>query len=100
MANNSPEPYRHSPLKESDSFRVIELAPSGDQAATLQCDLFHTTLRQAREDIISHYIVLSYVWGDPELKATILVGGQQLNVTKSLDCALKHLRDEERAFYV
>jgi hypothetical protein len=55
-----------------------------------------TTLRKSQEEIIDHYTALSYVWGDAADRVLIQVGQQTLEVTTSLECALRHLRDERR----
>lgn len=88
--------YQYTPLAEDDSIRIIELQPSRDKAAMVRCELVHTALCQAQEDIIDHYTALSYVWDDANDRATIEVGGKTIEVTKSLWTALLHLRDERR----
>jgi hypothetical protein len=94
------EYYQYRPLVEPGTIRLIELHPSEDEAAIVQCRLVHTTLRQAQEEIVGHYTALSYVWGDPNDTTTILTNGRLLRVTKSLESALRHLRDDKRTFNV
>jgi hypothetical protein len=94
------ESYRYSSLTQTDSIRLIELQPSADKTAAVECNLIHTTLNLLQEDIFYHYTALSYVWGDVQETATVVVSGQLLEVTASLDCALKHLRDEKRILLV
>src|SRR2546427_60137 len=88
--------FKYSPLTEADSIRLIELQPSCDKATIIQCELIHTTLRQMQREIIDHYTALSYVWGDQSDLATVLVGQNRLRITRSLHCALTHLRDKTR----
>ena len=100
MHTRSGASYQYSPFEHTDSFRLIELLPSKDKAAAVQCNLMHSTLYHARKSITSHYTALSYVWGNVAHKATIHIRGLALEVTASLDSALKHLRDEETAVWV
>jgi hypothetical protein len=76
--------------------RRFVLQASAGKAATVQCEILHVTLRQAQDEICGHYTALSYVWGDPDDTTTILVEGYPLRVTKSLERAFRHLRDEKR----
>jgi hypothetical protein len=51
-------------------------------------------------DIFGHYIVLSYVWGNPEKSKTILVDGRHLGITRNIHSALADLRDENRTLMI
>jgi hypothetical protein len=42
-----------------------------------------------------NYWALSYVWGNGEQSASILIGGRTLPITETLRCALLHLHDAE-----
>lgn len=42
------------------------------------------------------YTALSYTWGDPSIKADITLDGQRIQVTRSLEIALRHLSTEQR----
>lgn len=92
--------YKHEPLTENDSIRLIELHPSSDTTAVLQCTLVHTTLRKCNSETVDHYTALSYVWGNPNDTAVILANGRSLEITRSLESALRHLRDEYRVLHV
>jgi hypothetical protein len=94
------EPYQYLPITNHDGIRLIVPHPSPDKAAVVQCQIIHTTLRQAQQDIYDHYTALSYVWGDPNDTTSISVDGYPLRVTKSLECALRHMRDDKRALNV
>ena len=96
MAIPNHEPYRYLPITDHDGIRLIVLYPSADKVATVHCEMLHVTLRQAQDEICGHYTALSYVWGDPDDTTTILVEGYSLRVTKSLERAFRHLRDEKR----
>ncbi|KAE8443981.1 hypothetical protein EG329_001205 [Mollisiaceae sp. DMI_Dod_QoI] len=92
--------YQYLPILQPDGIRLIELEPSQDKDAPIKCNLTHPTLSNLYEEIVDHYTALSYVWGDATNTTEILVGTERLKVTASLECALKHLRDERRVLYV
>ena len=92
--------YQYSTLKGEDSIRLIFLQPCEDLKATIECSLKDTTLTEYREDIGDHYIAISYVWGDKNDTRLILVDGKRLNITASLDSALRHVRDIRRVLCV
>ena len=94
------EPYVYVPITEAGGTRLIQLQPSADQDAMIQCRLVHTSLAATQKDVIDHYTALSYVWGSPSDRVTISVDGKSFAITKNLDCALKHLRDATRVFSV
>jgi hypothetical protein len=92
------EPYQYRPLTESDGIRPFELQPAPARNATATGFLLHTTLKDCCAAVIDHFMALSYVWGDASDGATILVDGKPLSVTKTLEMALRHLRDFRRVW--
>lgn len=94
--------YQYLPLLQHDSIRLIELQPSQDKSAPIRCTFMHTTLSQMESGIVDHYTALSYVWGDASVTTDILVGEleHRLQVTASLECALRHIRDAKRTFFI
>ncbi|PMD39536.1 HET-domain-containing protein, partial [Hyaloscypha variabilis F] len=66
----------------------------------IQCSLKDATLAEYRDDIADHYVALSYVWGDANDKRCIMVDGKRLDITASLDSALRHIRDARRVLHV
>ena len=95
-----PESYQYSPIIGDDGIRLIQLQPSKGRNSIVQCELIHTRLRTIKQDLFEHYTALSYVWGDATQTTQIMVGKRTLEVTKSLDSALRHLRDEMRVLNV
>ncbi|KAE8440491.1 hypothetical protein EG329_007424 [Mollisiaceae sp. DMI_Dod_QoI] len=96
-----PDPhYHHLPITDSDTIRLIHLDPSPSLSSPVHCSLKHTTLSACSDDIVEHYIALSYVWGDQLDQRIITVDGKRLSITASLECALRHIRDEERVVRV
>lgn len=87
---------KYSSLPESDSFRIILLQPSASRDTPLQCTLLHTTLSQCDRDIIDHYTALSYVWGNAAERGSIFIDESSMDITATLDSALRDIRDASR----
>ena len=88
--------YQYQPIAASDTIRLIHLQPAPSLETEINCSLVHVSLKSCAEDILEHYVALSYVWGDASLQRTIVVDDRPLAITASLHCALRHLRDESR----
>ncbi|KAE9973033.1 hypothetical protein EG328_004645 [Venturia inaequalis] len=88
--------FKYSPLPEPDGFRIILLQPSASRDTSLQCKLLHTTLSQCDRDIIDHYTALSYVWGNAAQRGSILIDGTFMDITATLESALRDIRDASR----
>lgn len=54
-------PYIYTPVTKLGEIRLIELQPSPNKGAGIQCCLIHTSFSAIQGD---HYTALSYVW-DP-----------------------------------
>jgi len=80
---------RPHPGKAQDLIRLIHLEPSQELESGIECKLHHTTLSSHKYE----YIAVSYVWGDASDKRSITVNGKRLDITASLECALRHIRD-------
>lgn len=96
LTMEAPKIYEYTRLSQTDSIRLIQLQPSTDTTAVVRCRLIETTLKEAEDEIVDHYTALSYVWGDAADRVKIFVEGRKLYVTRSLDCALRNLRDPRR----
>ncbi|KAN0110739.1 HET domain containing protein [Hyaloscypha variabilis] len=93
--------YKYKPLTEPDSIRLIELQPSSDPVAAIQCSLVHTRLSSEDiRDLFTHYTALSYVWGCSDKVETIWVDQAALKITASLSAALHDLRDTRNSFFL
>jgi hypothetical protein len=92
--------YKYRPLAESDAIGLYEIQPSRASRSILQDHLIHTTLTECRDEAIEHFIALSYVWGDASDTTTILADEKPLLATKTLEVALRHLRDHKRVLRV
>ncbi|CZR55616.1 uncharacterized protein PAC_05504 [Phialocephala subalpina] len=88
--------YQYSKISDQNTIRLIFLQPSPDLEAEVRCSLIQASLEELEDDIIEHYIALSYVWGDPTLSCSALVDGRRVRITPSLDCALRHLREPNK----
>jgi hypothetical protein len=87
--------FEYEPLIDGDAIRLISLHPSQDDSAPIQCSIKHSTLSRYEQDLQDSYTALSYVWGDPNDIRTIFVDRTPVQVTKSLESALRHLREQE-----
>ena len=76
--------------------RLIHLEPSRELESGIKCRLEYTTLANHRPE----YIALSYVWGDAKDKRSITVDGKHLDITASLECALRHIRDPYKTLLI
>jgi hypothetical protein len=68
-------------------FRILELEPALDPGAPIICRLQKFSFPDAPK-----YGAISYVWGDPSNKFSILVNDQPFLVTRNLFDILKRLR--------
>jgi hypothetical protein len=87
--------FEYEALTEEDAFRLIFLQPSQDGSAPIQCSIKHSTLSRYEHELQNHYTALSYVWGDPNDIRTIFVDRRPVQITASLESALRHLREQE-----
>jgi hypothetical protein len=94
------EVYQYSELTGDDAIRLIHLEPCDDLEASVECFLKDTTLAECRDDIGDHYIALSYVWGDQTDRRSMSVDGRRLEITASLDSALRYIRDHRRVLHI
>jgi len=92
--------YQYSELKEKDAIRLIHLQPCEDLEMGVECYLKDATLAEYRNDIGDYYIALSYAWGDQSDTRSISVNGKRLEITASLDSALRHIRDHRRVLHI
>ncbi|KUJ19316.1 HET-domain-containing protein [Mollisia scopiformis] len=87
-------------LGGGDAFRLVHLQPCENLESSVECSLENTKLADYRHDIADHYIAISYVWGDPTDRRTIMIDGKRLEITASLESALRHIRDPRRILQV
>jgi hypothetical protein len=93
--------YQYSKLTPGvGAIRLILLQPSCNLEVEIHCFLFTTTLRECENDIAEHYVALSYVWGNQVERSTIIIDGKPMSITASLDCALRHVREDRRILWV
>lgn len=90
------EPYQYRPLIEVNGIRLFELQPATARSDLVKGRLLHTTLTECCDEVIDHFTALSYVWGDASDTITISVDRKPLSVTRTLESALRHVRDSKR----
>jgi hypothetical protein len=89
--------FRYRPLQISpQEFRLVLIQP-GPFSSPISCTLQHAFLKDSPS-----FEALSYVWGDAQDTLPIFLDGHIFNVTTNLECALRHLRlqDKARAFWI
>lgn len=91
MAEYPEDLYQHEILPTDKSFRVLELLP-GVEGDPISC-----LLRTVHWDDLPVYKAISYAWGDPNVKAPVIVNGKRLEVTVNLQTGLKHFRSQDRS---
>jgi hypothetical protein len=91
MAKYLIELYQYEVLPTHSSFRVFELLP-GVEGDPISC-----VLRSVDWVDTPEYEALSYAWGDPKKRTTVIVDGKTLDVTVNLQIGLKHLRYPDRS---
>jgi hypothetical protein len=78
--------YRYADLLDKRSFRILELLPGQPH------EDISVRLHNAHWDDAPPYDALSYVWGDPNVKNSIICDGQRLDCTPNLISFMKSLR--------
>lgn len=71
--------------------RILSLSPSENLSDPIHIQL--STVKLADEP---KFVALSYCWGDATDKLPIVCNGQEFLVTRNLDSALRHVRDDEK----
>lgn len=80
-----------------NEIRLLHIAPGQHDDDQITC-----TFSLASLDINIEYEALSYVWGDFKNMPSVNLGGHQVQVTKNLHSALRHLRvpNRERILWI
>ncbi|KUJ16504.1 HET-domain-containing protein [Mollisia scopiformis] len=99
MANKSIS-YEYSKITQQGIIRLILLQPSPSHEAPLACSLIDVSLKDCDNDILEHYVALSYVWGDATQKGSISIDGKFLEITASLELGLRYIRDKARVLRI
>src|ERR1700712_2482196 len=96
MATSGTNQFYYQPISKPLEFRILHLLP-GKTRNGLRCEL-----QSAQLDSPPSYEALSYTWGDPKAKETILCNGKKLEIGKSLSSALHTLRytDRKRTLWI
>ena len=88
-------PWKSGVPSQKPSIRLLELAPRGHPAdqnqgqSHLYCVLFWTTLSSPAP---IPFKALSYTWGTGGFTSTVCINGGKLDITSSLEEALRHLQ--------
>ncbi|CAI0648756.1 unnamed protein product [Colletotrichum noveboracense] len=80
-------PYQYRPLQDaSRDIRLLEINHGDGSPGHISCSIVHDSL-----DDDPDFTALSYVWGDATQPRSILLQGQNVDVTQNLYCALERL---------
>jgi hypothetical protein len=79
--------FRYRPLLADSNIRLLTVRP-GLFNDPIRCELEEASISGA-------YEALSYLWGDPNHTSPISLNGSTFEITKNLECALRHLRCKE-----
>ena len=80
--------FKYSPLLKATSFRFLELQ-AGTGSNPLVCRLHSADITN-----VPRYTALSYAWGDPDDTLSLQCEDRALSITRSLEEALRHLRND------
>jgi hypothetical protein len=89
-----PNMYKYEAIQGERTIRILDLHP-GRTTEVLACDL-----RLVDIDNAPPYSAISYVWGDPTSKSSMVCHGQPLGITSNLSDALQQLRNEHAHKYL
>jgi Heterokaryon incompatibility protein (HET) len=92
MSNRSSlEHYQYEDIHTQGSFRVLELLPGKDN------EPISFLLLKVDWTDPPEYEAVSYTWGDPNAKVTIICHGKKLEVGRNIHNGLTHLRFPDRS---
>ena len=87
--------FKYLPLTQSaGDIRVVDLEPSSEHEAEICLKMWHVPLTSVQR---GRYEALSYTWGESNDITTIRVDGSEMQVTRNLESALRHLRHHEKS---
>jgi hypothetical protein len=92
--SSSTTTYQYQPLQQGEIRLLVLLPDSGSQQVCCRLEAFDISASLKYETI-------SYAWGDPNDVEYVVCDGLKIQATKSLHCALQHLRytDKERVLW-
>ena len=88
------QPYQYKDLPLPTSFRFVELLP-GQPNEPISC-----ILHVADWSALPEYEAISYAWGDPNARATVICDGKRIEVTRNLYNGLTHIRYPDRSRFL
>jgi hypothetical protein len=89
--------YRELDVAKNE-IRLVRLIPSINGGSLVKCELVYTSLDKAKSE--RFYEALSYTWGGSAAGHSIILNGQQFDVTDNLHAALLELRHKDQARYL
>jgi hypothetical protein len=89
--------YKHSPLTNRRSIRVLRLLPSEDDHAKVRCELVEEKLL---DDDPPNYAAISYTWDNQRPSKEIICDEKTLLVTENCEDILRRVRVSSRVSYL
>lgn len=87
--------FRYQPLSQDrEEIRVLVVQPSRFETAPLSCKIVHCFLDQTPTP---EYETISYVWGNPNMRARIGLNRCGFDVTASAERVLRRMRHPDRS---
>ncbi|KAK5553869.1 hypothetical protein LTR46_007974 [Exophiala xenobiotica] len=93
QSSNSPYSYRPLDVENSET-RLLALNTAGKNTDELSGQLVHVSLDDEEAFGLKQFNALSYVWGEGERDRRIYIDGHLLMITKNLESALRHVREQ------
>ena len=88
--------YRHTPLQDSRSIRLLKLNPSAEPSGPAEVVELECQLIECKLDSLPTFSALSYTWEGQSPTVTMLCEGKELLITANCASALRRLlRDKE-----
>ncbi|TVY73539.1 Heterokaryon incompatibility protein 6 OR allele [Lachnellula suecica] len=95
-----PLAYQYTKLINRDAIRLIILQPSENLLDPIRGSLIITTLSEYDTSVSDHYIAISYVWGDEGRTRSVFMDDRKLDITGTLEAALRHIRNPQKALNI
>jgi hypothetical protein len=95
--NRKLDPYQ--PLDTSRMGIRLLLVKAGKASQMVRCELLAASLTS---DPMPRYETISYCWGDPSIKAKIILNGRKTKVPASSEAAIRRMRlpDNDRVLWI
>jgi hypothetical protein len=89
--------YVYAPLRRADSsIRLVYLLPRRSWPTIGENSMVRVEMMAFPVDRAPPYVALSYAWGDATRQRPLRIGNTELEITESLDVALRHIAEDNK----